>query len=435
MKFEQYSFSQEIKNNLAALGFKKPTDIQFKSIPAIMKGEDLFAVAQTGTGKTAAFAIPIIDKIQQIKKSSRAEVVRGLVMVPTRELAIQIERVFNKIAAKTKVRAFAVIGGSGLDEQAWRIDKGVDILIATPGRMFDLINQELLSLERIEFVVLDEADRMLEPSFIKDIEYVKKLIKVKHQTLFFSATLNQAIKKLAFSLVSSQAIRIQLSPKDPVSKNVFHRVLHVAMDDKRFFLEQFALDHPGKKMIVFVRTRVRAERVDRAMNRVGIECLVIHGEREQDERLAVMEEFRDGNATMLIATDVTARGIDIPDISYVINYDLPDIPENYVHRVGRTGRAFNKGIAISFCSEEEKEKLVAIEEYVSKPIEVIKMSKKSYKLTLEAEKTPFAWAAQLEEEMAFLSPKKEKKTKSKNKSKNKTSAKSSVKTKKGAKKK
>ncbi|TYT74268.1 DEAD/DEAH box helicase [Desulfobotulus mexicanus] len=382
MKFEQYYISDEIKANLESLGFKRPTDIQFKAIPSIQKGEDVLAIAQTGTGKTAAFAIPLIDGIHRKKSSKRSYGISCLVLVPTRELAAQIGDVFEKLSRHTKVKAFALYGGVEQDLQVKKLQDGIDILVATPGRMFDLIKQGFLDLERIRTLVLDEADRMLDLGFIGDIEAIKKKLTHKHQTLFFSATIGPEIKKLAFSQVKSSAIRIQISPEDPVSKNVSHHVMFVEMDDKRFFLERYVKEHPEEKIMVFVRTKVRAERVAKAMDRVDIPALFIHGDKDQKERMDAMQSFRTGRCRMLIATDVSARGIDIPDVQVVINYDLPDVAENYVHRVGRTGRGVNKGLAISFCSQEEKEMLESIERLIGKPVPQLFMDKATYTETL-----------------------------------------------------
>jgi len=410
MKFEKYHISEDIKQNLAKLGFKRPTDIQFKSIPSILKGEDVLAIAQTGTGKTAAFAIPLIDKIHRGKSSKRDTGIKGLVMVPTRELATQIGEVFTSIAKHTKVKTFALIGGVEQDAQLKKLQEGIDILITTPGRMFDLIHQGYISLERVETLVLDEADHMLDLGFIKDIQYVKKMLVRKHQTLFFSATINPEIKKLAFSQVKSTAIRIQISPDDPVSANVLHAVMFVEMDDKRFFLESFIKENPASKIIIFVRTRVRAERVAKAMERVSIQSITIHGEKDQGERSDAMRKFKDGECQILIATDVSARGIDIPDVNYVINYDLPEKAENYVHRVGRTGRGVNKGIALSFCSEDEKELLNEIQQFLSKEIEVIRLGKKDYARTMDIAKknTDTDVQALIEDNEAWLKTKKSK---------------------------
>ncbi len=378
MKFEQYHITEEIKKNLAGLGFRRPTDIQFKSIPSIMKGEDVLAIAQTGTGKTAAFAIPIIDRIHRRKNSKRSPGIQCIVMVPTRELALQIGEVFTELSKNTRAKAFALYGGVEQDAQIQKLQDGIDILVATPGRMFDLVSQGHLKLERVDTLVLDEADHMLDLGFIRDIRYVKKMLVGRHQTLFFSATINREIKKLAFSQVKSTAIRIQISPEDKVSKKISHFVAFVEMDDKRFFLERFVRENPESRIIVFVRTRVRAERVAKAMARAGIDSVTIHGEKGQADRTDVMAKFKAGDCNLLIATDVSARGIDVPNVSHVLNYDLPEQAENYVHRVGRTGRGVNEGVAISFCSAEEKPRLEEIQGFLNKEIEVLKIGRKSY---------------------------------------------------------
>lgn len=393
MKFENYNISSEIKKNLTKLGFKRPTDIQFKSIPSIMKGEDVFAIAQTGTGKTAAFAIPIVNKIHSYKSSKHSYGIKCIVLVPTRELAHQIGDVFNSLAKHTRVKSYSLYGGVEQDSQIKKLQDGIDILVATPGRMFDLISQGYIKLGNIDTLVLDEADRMLDMGFINDIKSVKKKLTRKHQTLFFSATINNAIKKLAFSQVKSSAIRIQISPDDPVSRNVSHFVMFVEMDDKRFFLERFITNHPESKILVFVRTKIRAERVAKSMKRVQIESFTIHGEKDQIDRTKVMNAFKESGFKILIATDVSARGIDIPDVNYVINYDLPEIAENYVHRVGRTGRGVKKGIAISFCSAEENERLNEIQQFLNKEIEVIDISKKEYAFTVEPRIEEGNWKA------------------------------------------
>jgi ATP-dependent RNA helicase RhlE len=382
MKFEDYHIAGEIKRSLETFGFKRPTDIQFKAIPAIIKGEDVLAIAQTGTGKTAAFAIPVIDKLHKQKTSSRSEGIKCLVMVPTRELATQITEVFNKIAEHTRVKAFGVFGGVEQDPQIARLEKGIDILVSTPGRMFDLVSQGHINFNRIEILILDEADHMLDLGFIKDIQDLIKFLPKNRQTLFFSATINEKIKKLAYSLVRN-AIRIQISPNNPVAKNINHSVAFISMDDKRFFLERVIKENPDSKILVFVRTKVRAERVFSALERMEVKSLTIHGDKDQADRLTAMNDFKSGKVKVLIATDVSARGIDIPNVDYVVNYDLPEQPENYVHRVGRTGRGTQKGLAVSFCSPEEKPLLEEIQGYLDKPIDVLSISSTDYSQTLD----------------------------------------------------
>jgi len=382
MRFEDYNISEDIKNNLEKLNFLKPTDIQYKSIPPILKGNDVLAIAQTGTGKTAAFVIPVLDILKRRKIAKRADGIKCLVMVPTHELAIQINEVFNKLGKNTKISSYAIYGGVEQDPQIAQLERGLDVLIATPGRVFDLVNQGHLKLHRVEILILDEADHMLDLGFIKDIQDIIKFLPSKRQTLFFSATINEKIKKLAYSIVHNP-IRIQISPKNPVAKNITHSVAFIEMDDKRFFLERIIKENPESKILVFVRTKVRAERVCKALARVEIVSKTIHGDKDQSERGMVMKQFKSGELKLLIATDVSARGIDIPNVDFVVNYDLPEQAENYVHRVGRTGRGTNKGLAVSFCSTEEKEILDEIETYLEKPIEILKIDKSFYEETID----------------------------------------------------
>ncbi len=382
MKFEDYRISEKIKNSLSELQFKRPTDIQYKAIPPILKGEDVLAIAQTGTGKTAAFAIPIIHLIQQQKEQNEQLGIQCVVLVPTRELALQITEVFDEIGKYTNVESLTVHGGVDQDPQISRLNKGIDILIATPGRMFDLVSQKHIFLNKVKVLILDEADHMLDLGFIKDIIDIQRFLPKKHQTLFFSATIDKKIKKLAYSLVTNP-IRIQISPKDPVAKNIDHSVAFIEMDDKRFFLERMIKNNPENKILIFVRTKVRAERVMKALERVNISSETIHSGKDQDDRQLVHNKFKTGENNILIATDVSSRGIDIPNVDFVINYDLPEQSENYVHRVGRTGRASKKGQAISFCSEGEITILDEIELFLEKKINVLQITKNEYQLTLD----------------------------------------------------
>ncbi|MGZ3724793.1 MAG: DEAD/DEAH box helicase [Pseudobdellovibrio sp.] len=375
MKFDKFAIAEEIKTNLVNNGYFRTTDIQYKAIPAIMNGEDVLAIAQTGSGKTAAFAIPIINQIHQYKTSKRSNGVKCLVLVPTRELAKQIGEVFAKLSKHTKASSYAIYGGVEQDPQINQLAGGIDILIATPGRMFDLISQQHVDISKVSVLVLDEADHMLDLGFIDDIESVKRKLKQRHQTLFFSATINPKIKKLAYSQISSNALRIQVSPEKMVSKNVTHSIVKVDMDEKRHLLVNFILGNPEAKCMIFVRTQVRAERVAEHLAKKDIQVVTMHGGMHQEDREKNLEIFRKQKAGWLIATDVTARGIDLPALTHVINYDLPDEPENYVHRVGRTGRGFAKGDALSFCAPEEYGKLEQIEEFLQTKIPQMKVHK------------------------------------------------------------
>jgi ATP-dependent RNA helicase RhlE len=396
MRFSEYSIANEIKEQLDELGFKRPTDIQFKAIKPILDGEDVFAIAQTGTGKTGAFVIPIVNEL--FRKTWKRKEPRAIVMAPTRELAEQITQVFEQIAKKTTLNILCVMGGITQDDQINQLKKGVDIIIATPGRVFDLRSQGYLSLDYIQFLVLDEADRMLDLGFANDINAIHKLSPNKNrQTLFFSATITKKIKALAYDIVR-EAIRIQISPKNPVSRNVAHAYLAVSMDDKRFFLENMIKEYEEYKFVVFVRTKVRCERVVAAMERVGIHSEALHGGKEQVDRFAILERFRNNENKILITTDVAARGIDIPNVDVVINYDLPDQEEQYVHRVGRTGRGDKDGQAISFCSPEEKPLLEAIETYIGYPVEQLEIHEDDYKTILrDSEDLSYNWKKLLDE--------------------------------------
>lgn len=387
MKFIDYNLHPKVQKGLENLGFKRPTDIQYKSIPSILRGEDVLAVAQTGTGKTAAFGIPLVQMIYKQKLTeTRKTGVKCIVLAPTRELAIQIATVIRSIAKSTSVTAIEIVGGVDQDPQIKALKDRADIVIATPGRMFDLIAQGHLQIHRVETLVLDEADYMLDLGFISDIRDLIYKLPKRRQTLFFSATINEKIKKVAYSIVKQNAIRIQISPKDPVAKTIEHFVMYVDMDHKRFFLERVVRENPDKKVLVFVRTKIRADRVVAAMERVEVKCQSIHGDKTQDQRTAILDKFRSGKNKVLIATDITARGIDIPDVEIVVNYDLPEQPENYVHRVGRTGRSKRKGYAYSFCSDHEKPVLKKIQSFLQKDITEIKVNKAEYKDTLNIER-------------------------------------------------
>lgn len=402
MKFSDYSISAEIKKNLEKLGFKRPTDIQYKSIPYILKGEDVLAIAQTGTGKTAAYGIPIINLLHNWKiKSRRNDGIKCLVMVPTHELAIQVSEVLNKLARHTSIKTICIYGGVEQDPQIALLEKGTDILVTTPGRMFDLRSQGYLDLSRVETLVLDEADQMLAKGFLKDIQDILKYLTKRRQTLFFSATIDKNIKELAYSLINKTAIRIQIAPNNPVAKNVFHKVAFIEMDDKRYFLERLYREQKEAKILAFVRTKVRAERVFEAMKRVDIESVTMHSSKGQEERSSAMDLFKSGKIRLLIATDISARGIDIPNVDYVVNYDLPEQDENYIHRVGRTGRGDKKGNALSFCSTEEKGLLADIEFYLGGAIDVLDIDKAEYGDTLDFTKDTrgLNWKTLIQEEL------------------------------------
>jgi ATP-dependent RNA helicase RhlE len=411
MKFDKLALAPELQQNLIANGYFRTTDIQYKAIPAIMNGEDVLAIAQTGSGKTAAFAIPIINHIHNTKTNKSSNWVTCLVMVPTRELAKQIGEVFAKLSRHTRASSYAIYGGVEQDPQINQLEGGIDILIATPGRMFDLISQQKLDISDVSILVLDEADHMLDLGFVDDIDGIKRKLTRRHQTLFFSATINPTIKKMAYDQISSNALRIQVSPENMVSKNVTHSVVKVEMDEKRHLLVNFIKANPAAKCMIFARTQVRVERVVAHLAKNDIKAFAMHGGMEQDERERNLEEFRAVPAGWLIATDVTARGIDLPTLSHVINYDLPDEPENYVHRVGRTGRGFAKGDAISFYSNEEREKLDAIQEFIATEITQMKVHKAHLEGPIKVDPNVSLAKMIADEEALYASSRKRKKKK------------------------
>ena len=390
MKFKDYPISQSIKAQLEVMGFNRPTDIQFRAIKHILKGEDVMAVAQTGTGKTAAFVIPMLNHFL-VKPRGKYAGIRGLILVPTRELANQISKVVAEIALQTHLRVLGLYGGVEQENQIKTLNEGIDVLVTTPGRMFDLISQGFVDLSKLEIFVLDEADLMLDLGFNKDIQDLIRKIPKNRQTLFFTATISKKIKSLAYDVVRD-AIRIHVSPQNPVSKNVDHAVASIEMDDKRFFLENILKEYPEKKFIVFARTKVRVERVVAAMARVTVNSEALHGGIEQNDRFAILDRFRSGENNVLITTDVACRGIDIPDMDYVVNYDLPDNPENYVHRCGRTGRGNKRGQALSFCSKDENLLLDAIESYTGEEVQRFNITADDYKEILsDTELSDYNW--------------------------------------------
>ncbi len=382
MLFESYHFIAPLAANLQREGFRRPTDIQFRAIRPTLSGADLLAIAQTGTGKTMAFAIPIIELMGRAMRRRNEYAPRALVLVPTHELARQIAEVFKKLAKATQLNVLCVTGGGDIDELVKKIPRFCDIVVATPGRILDLVRNKHLSLHYLQILVLDEADRMLSLGFRPDIDSLIGHMPSKRQTLFYSATISPEIKKLAHRLVHNP-IRIEIAPEDPITQNVDHALLEVSMDEKRFFLERIICENPEAKILVFVRTKVRAERVQAAMQRVNIETSVIHGGLQRMERLWALSAFSEGKSRVLIATDVSARGLDIPDINYVVNYDMPTEPEVYVHRIGRTGRGNKHGVAVSFCAPEEEALRKAIEALIGRYLPVIEMDRVAHDETIE----------------------------------------------------
>ncbi len=383
MLYKKYPFNHILIENINRLGFKRPTDIQFKCIPSILKGEDVLAVAQTGTGKTAAYLIPLIEKIYTNNLDRKGlQTPSCLILVPTHELAEQVAELAIALSEGLNIKVAAIYGGKNQEDQIQKLKGNNGIVVATPGRLFDLEHQGYLKLSEIKYLVLDEADKMLFHQFLKDIQDIILKINKQRQTLFFSATLNKVIKKIAYQIIKQKAIRIQLSPKNPVSNNVTHLYALIKMDDKRFFLERVLQENEDEKTIIFVRTKVRAERVCNAMERAGIKTVTLHSDKTQTERTAIIEAFENKENNILIATDLAARGLDFKNIGLVINYDIPDQAENYIHRIGRSGRGKSKGLAYSFLADEEMPYWNAVCAYLGYEPNLIKIKDNEYDDTL-----------------------------------------------------
>ena len=400
MKFDALNLDARLRDNINALEYRRMTDIKYKAFKPIMQKDDVLAVAQTGTGKTAAFGIPTIQRLIEKPQKHQPYVVLCIVMEPTHELAHQVGDVLKSLSKNTDINTYAIYGGVSQEDQIESLKRGTDIIVATPGRLFDLSAQGYIDVSECEILILDEADQMLALGFIKDIRQLCARLPKRRQTLFFSATINPEIKKLAYSLVV-KPVNIRISPKNAVAKNVTHAVLKVKMDEKRFYLERIRHENPEASIMVFVRTRVRAERVAAAMKRVGIDAVSIHGDKSQKERNAALETFRKHEINMLIATDVSARGIDIPHVNYVVNYDVPDVVENYVHRVGRTGRGMDKGYALTFCAPEEEELLAEVEEYLGGKIDEMKLSREDREATIDfSDESTDDWKSLIDKEIS-----------------------------------
>ncbi len=362
---------EPILKALKSEGYTIPTPVQEQSIPIVLNGQDLLACAQTGTGKTAAFAIPILQLLHDTKTNQRGpKPIRALILTPTRELAIQIDESFASYGKHTGLTHLVVFGGVSQHAQTNALRFGVDILIATPGRLLDLVDQRFINLSNIQMFVLDEADRMLDMGFIHDVKKVITKIPAKRQTLFFSATMPSEISSLAGSILTNPA-RVEVTPVSSTAEKIEQGVYFVEKNDKRLLLLHLLKDETIRTALVFTRTKHGADKVVKDLNRANIEAEAIHGNKSQSARQRALSLFKNGQIRVLVATDIAARGIDVDDLGHVINYELPNIPETYVHRIGRTGRAGASGIAYSFCDGEEREFLRDINKLITKAIPVI----------------------------------------------------------------
>ncbi|MDL2144247.1 MULTISPECIES: DEAD/DEAH box helicase [Flavobacterium] len=367
MLFEDLSLSKSIQKAVFEEGYLNPTPIQEQSIPIVLSGRDLIGCAQTGTGKTAAFAIPIIHQLHRIVGSSKkAKQVRALIVTPTRELAVQIGQSFDTYAKYTNLTQLTIFGGVSQNPQVDALKNGVDILVATPGRLLDLHKQGFLDLDHLHTLVLDEADQMLDMGFINDVKKIVKLTPKNRQTLLFSATMPIAIRELAEMFLKDPE-KVEVSPVSSTAETVEQRIYFVEKTEKRNLLYHLIKNENLSNVLVFSRTKHGADNVVKALRKKDIPAEAIHGDKSQNARQRVLDAFKNKEVGVLVATDIAARGIDIDQLPFVINFDLPNIPETYVHRIGRTGRAGNGGIAISFCGKDEQpywkdiQKLIKVE--------------------------------------------------------------------------
>lgn len=372
MTFQELKIIPAILKALSKENYSTPTPIQEQAIPAVLAGRDLLGCAQTGTGKTAAFAIPIIQRLsQQPNKPNTQRRIRSLILTPTRELAIQILDNMQAYGQYTDLRCLAIVGGVSQKAQERSLEQGADVVIATPGRLMDLLNQRLIDLQHVQVLVLDEADRMLDMGFIHDVKRIISKLPSKKQTLFFSATMPTEIASLVKSLLVNP-VKIEITPVSSTVDRIQESVYFVDKENKQNLLNFLLQDKSIASALVFTRTKHGADRVVRGLNKIGVTAQAIHGNKSQNARQTALNNFKSGVTRVLVATDIAARGIDIDELSHVININLPNIPETYVHRIGRTGRAGHSGIAISFCEKDEIPYLRDIEKLTKKMIPVVK---------------------------------------------------------------
>jgi ATP-dependent RNA helicase RhlE len=370
MTFKELNIIAPILRALEELKYSTPTPIQKKAIPVAMRQQDLLGCAQTGTGKTAAFAIPIIQQLSKTTVQGKQRPIRALILTPTRELAIQIDECFKHFAKYTDIKHTLIFGGVNQNPQVEKLKKGKDVLIATPGRLLDLMAQGFVNLDKIECFVLDEADKMLGMGFIHDIKRILPKLPQKKQTLFFSATMPPAIIELSKSILRNP-VKIEITPENPVIESIDQFVYYVEKDEKRALLTSLVKQAKGDSILVFSKTKYGADRIARFLCRAEITSESLHSNKSQNARQRTLGNFKSGATRVMIATDIAARGLDINKLPLVINYDLPDMPETYVHRIGRTGRAGKTGTAITFCSQEEMKQLLAIQKIIGLTIPVV----------------------------------------------------------------
>ncbi len=372
MTFEDLNLINPILKALKDKNYTEPTEIQAEAIPVILKRRDVLGSAQTGTGKTAAFAIPIIQLIHQIEKEKNHKpTLRSLIVTPTRELAIQIDENIRDYSKYTNLKHAVIFGGVKQGKQVEQLKRGVHVLTATPGRLLDLISQGLLSIDTVKLFVLDEADRMLDMGFINDIRKLLKLLPEKRQSLFFSATMPDNIVKLSANILKNP-VKIEVAPVSSTAETIQQYLYYTNKSDKKSLLIHILKDRDLEQVLLFSRTKHGADRIVRDLMKKRVEAAAIHGDKSQGQRQKALKNFKDGRLRVLVATDIAARGIDIDKLKYVINFDVPNLPETYVHRIGRSGRAKEEGIAISICEPEENQFVRDIEKLTKTKIQIIK---------------------------------------------------------------
>jgi ATP-dependent RNA helicase RhlE len=367
--FSDLGLIEPLLRALTAEGYATPTPIQTQAIPLLLKGRDMLGIAQTGTGKTAAFALPLLQRMNENRIKAAPRCPRALILTPTRELAVQIGEGFGTYGKHLGFKRTVIFGGVGQNPQVQALNSGIDILVATPGRLLDLMNQRHVNLQHVEFLVLDEADRMLDMGFIRDVRNIVSKITGPRQTLLFSATMPEDVMGLAKSILKDYE-RIEVTPPSTTVERIAQRVCFVSREDKRKLLLRILEDKAVARVLVFTRTKHAANRVAEHLTKAGVMADAIHGNKSQNARQRSLDAFKSGKARVLVATDIAARGIDVDGITHVINFEMPGDPESYVHRIGRTARAGTSGAAISFCDAEEVGDLRAIERTTRQTIEV-----------------------------------------------------------------
>ncbi|MEP5254811.1 MAG: DEAD/DEAH box helicase [Winogradskyella arenosi] len=372
MSFKSLGLSEPILKAIQEKGYETPSPIQAKAIPPVLEGKDVLASAQTGTGKTAGFTLPMLHNLSSSRTEQRHRPIRALVLTPTRELAAQVHANVKEYSTHLNIRSTVIFGGVNQKPQVNKLSQGVDVLIATPGRLLDLESQGLLSLKRVEIFVLDEADRMLDMGFVRDIERVMKLIPSKRQNLMFSATFSKDIKKLAYSILNNP-VQVEATPENTAVEVIEQKVYRVAKGKKTGLIIKLISDGDWKQVLVFTRTKHGANNLCKKMISAGITAAAIHGNKSQGARTKALAGFKNGSIRVLVATDIAARGLDIPLLPHVVNYELPNIAEDYVHRIGRTGRAGAEGQAMSLVSADETSYLKGIEKLIGEsiPVEIL----------------------------------------------------------------